>query len=211
VDWKAAVRQKSRLIIVLLLLALGFVVLAVLYNRATLPPAEAVEEPPCGSTARNKLDPGKCDQYAALPGSNIPSVTLCDLVSSPEKYTRETVRVKATFVSDSGSHSLHERACPGGDAWAVVDFDSSYGIRPEAQRNVDQLLCDRSRYYANKQADVVVVGRFDGWVGEGHQKRMQFIVMCFEEAKRTESPNPNIDTGSNVLPSTSNGGSDKPH
>jgi hypothetical protein len=146
------------------------------------PPAEAMTQPPCGSTSRNQINPDTC---STLSSQAIPTVPFCTLVGDPERYTQKLVRTQAKFYSDSGNHALSDLACMGEGKSAIVDFDSSYGITSEAQKAFDDLLCARRRYYANKEADVVVVGRFDGLDGKpgARYRSLQFVIMCIEQAK----------------------------
>jgi hypothetical protein len=146
------------------------------------PPAEAMKEPPCGSTSRSQI---KLDRRSMLSWQAIPTVPFCTLVGDPERYAQKLVRTQAKFYSDSGNHGLSDSACSGEGKSALVDFDSSYGIASEAQKAFDDLLCVKRRYYANKEADVVVVGRFDGPDGQAgdRYRRLQFVIICIEEAK----------------------------
>lgn len=145
-------------------------------------PAEVMTEPPCGSTSRNQINLDTCSM---LSSQAIPTVPFCVLVRDPQCYAQKVVRTQAKFYSDSGNHSLSDLACSGEGKSAIVDFDSSYGITSEAQKAFDDLLCARRRYYANKEADVVVIGRFDGLDRKpGDQYRsLEFVVMCIEQAK----------------------------
>jgi hypothetical protein len=113
----------------------------------------------------------------------IPTVPFCALVRDPQRYTQKLVRTQAKLYSDSGNHALSDSACIGEGKAAIVDFDSSYGIASEAQKAFDDLLCARRRYYANKEADVVVVGRFDVLDGKSGDRRLQFVIMCIEQAQ----------------------------
>jgi hypothetical protein len=145
-------------------------------------PAEAMNEPPCGSTFRSQINPDTC---SLLSSQAIPTVPFCALVRDPGRYAQTLVRTQAKFYSDSGNLGLADSACSGEGKTAIVDFDSSYGITSEAQKAFDDLLCARRRYYANKEADVVIVGRFEGLDGKSgdHNRSPQFVVMCIEQAK----------------------------
>ena len=146
------------------------------------PPAEAMNEPPCGSTSRSQINPDTC---SLLSSQAIPTVPFCALLRDPKRYAQSLVRTQAKYYSDSGNLGLAGSECSGESKAVTVDFDSSYGIASEAQKAFDDLLCARRRYYANKEAEVVVVGRFEGLDGKpGDQYRSpQFVVMCIEQAK----------------------------
>lgn len=146
------------------------------------PPAEAMNEPPCGSTSRSQISPERC---SLLLSQAIPTVPFCSLVRDPESFAQTLVRTQAKLYSDSGNLGLADSECSGEGKAAIVDFDSSYGITSEAQTAFDDLLCARHRYYANKEADVVVVGRFDGVDGKPGDRHgsLQFVIVCIEQAK----------------------------
>ena len=146
------------------------------------PPAEAMNEPPCGSTGRSRIKPDTCSLFSSQAISTVP---FCALVRDPERYAQTLVRTQAKFYSDSGNFGLAAPECSGESKAAIVDFDSSYGITSEAQKAFDELLCSRRRYYANKEADVVVVGRFEGLDGKpgDHNRSPQFVVMCISRQR----------------------------
>ncbi|MGH9755016.1 MAG: hypothetical protein ACREA2_19745 [Blastocatellia bacterium] len=146
------------------------------------PTDEAMKQPPCDPTSRSQNNPDTCSR---LSSQAIPIVPFCTLVSDPERYIHKVVRTQAKLYSDSGDHAMSDPVCSGEGKSAFVDFDSSYGITSEAQKAFDVLLCNRRRYHANKEADVVVVGRFadlDGKPGNRY-RRIQFVIMCIEQAK----------------------------
>ena len=171
-------RRSLRWLSIGLLMLLVVVGAAVWFDGGLGPPADAMNEPPCGSTSRSKVNPETCSM---LSSQQIPTVPYCALVLNPERYAETVVRTQAKFYSDAGVHSLSDSACGGEGKWASVDFSSSYGITAEAQNAFDSLLCARRRYHANKEADVVVVGRFE--TGNGKAAGPQFVVMCIEQAK----------------------------
>lgn len=125
------------------------------------------------------------DTCSLLSSQAIPTVPYCALVGDPERYAQTLIRTQAKFYSDSGNLGLADSECSGEGKASIVDFGPSYGITSEAQEAFDHLLCAKRRYYANKEADVVVVGRFEGLDGKpgDHHRSPQFVVMCIEQAK----------------------------
>ena len=146
------------------------------------PPAEAMQQPPCGSTSRSQQVATKCSELAA---AEIPTIAFCDLLHDEARYKNKIVRVQAKLYGDSGDFGLGDPSCRGENMGARVDFDSTYGIGADAQKAFDGLLCLPSRYYADKEADVVVVGRFDGLDGKpgDRYRTFQFTVMCVQRAE----------------------------
>ena len=146
------------------------------------PPAEAMQQPPCGSTSRYQKSATKCSELAA---AQIPTVAFCDLLHDEARYKSKIVRVQVKLYGDSGDFGLADPTCGGENIAAGVDFDSTYEIAPEAQNGFDGLLCLPARYYADKQADVIVIGRFDGLNGkQGERYRtFGFTVMCVQRAE----------------------------
>ena len=151
-------------------------------QRGVAPPADAMQEAPCASNSRNQKSLTKCSELAGL---EIPTVSFCELLKNEVSYKNKIVRTQAKLYADSGNFGLGDASCPGANAGARVDFDSTYGIAAEAQKAFDDLLCLPGRYYANKEADVVVVGRVDGFdekPGDAH-RIFQFTVMCVQRAE----------------------------
>ena len=72
------------------------------------PPAEAMNEPPCGSTSRSQINPDTCLLFSSLA---IPTVPFCTLVGDPERYAQTLVRTQAKFYSDSGNLGLADSEC----------------------------------------------------------------------------------------------------
>jgi hypothetical protein len=166
-----------------ILFAFALVWVAIAWTRLRVgPPAEAMQQPPCGSTSRNKKVATKCSELA---GAEIPTVAFCDLLHDEARYKNKIVRVRAKLDGDSGDFGLGDASCRGENRGARVDFDSTYGIAADAQKAFDGLLCLPSRYYADKEADVVVVGRFDGLDGKSgdRYRTFQFTVMCVQRAE----------------------------
>jgi hypothetical protein len=152
------------------------------------PPAEAMQQPPCGSTSRYQKSATKCSELAA---AEIPTVVFCDLLHDEARYKNKIVRVRAKLYGDSGDFGLADPACGGENIGAGIAFDSSYGIAPDAQKAFDELLCLPRRYYADKQADVIVVGRFDGLNGKpgDRYRTFGFTVMCVQRAENQRLTN----------------------
>jgi hypothetical protein len=146
------------------------------------PPADAAQQPPCGSTSRSRKTPSKCSEFS---DAAIPTVAFCDLLHDETRYKNKIVRTQAKLYGDSGDFSLGDPSCRGENMGARVDFDSTYGIGDEAQKAFDDLLCLTRHYYANKEADVVVVGRFDGLNGKPGDpyRTFQFTIMCVLRAQ----------------------------
>ena len=174
-------------IILSISIALVFVILlvgvAIAWLRArVVPPADAMQQPPCGSTWRNQKSPTKCSDLAA---ASIPTVTFCDLLHNEERYKDKIIRTEAKLYGDSGDFGLGHSSCSGEGMGARVDFDSTYGIAAEAQESFDDFLCAPRLYHANKEAEVIVVGRVDSLDGRPGDRyhNFQFVIMCIQQAK----------------------------
>jgi len=142
------------------------------------PTKEALNQPPCGSSAQRQ----KSSECPAIdPQSPILTVSLCDIVRHPDTYKGKLVRVHATFYSDAGDHSLKDLACSTDrnleHTGFSADFAESYGIHPDAKKTIDEFLCAASHYYWNKQIDMVAVGKLSEWHG-----RLWFFISCVEQA-----------------------------
>jgi hypothetical protein len=174
---------------IVLLISLGFIVVVVLVGvslawlqRDVVPPADAMLQPPCGSTSRSEKSASKCSE---LSDPAILTVAFCDLLHDEARYKNKIVRTEAKLYGDSGDFGLGDPSCSGPKMGARVDFDSTYGIGADAQKAFDDLLCLPRRYYADKEADVTVVGRFDGLDGKpgDRYRTFQFTVMCVQRAQ----------------------------
>ena len=126
----------------LLTLLVGVVAAVGWFGFGLGPPAEAMNEPPCGSTSRSQINPDTC---SLLSSQAIPTVPFCALVRDPERYAQTVVRTQAKFYSDSGNLGLADSECSGEGKASIVDFGSSYGITSEAQKAFDDLLCATRR------------------------------------------------------------------
>jgi hypothetical protein len=67
--------------------------------------AENTEHPPCRSCA---------ETYSLA--SEIPTVSVCEIVNNPEPYANRIVRIQAKFVHDAGYISLRDNAQPCGQS-----------------------------------------------------------------------------------------------
>ena len=151
-------------------------------QRGLTPPADAMQQPPCASTVRSQKSATRCSEVS---GSAIPTVSFCDLLNDEERYKNRIVRTQTKLYGDSGDFALGDSSCGGENMRAHVEFDSRYGIAADAQQAFDDLLCSPGHYYANKEADAVVVGRFDGLDGKpgDRYRTFQFSVMCVQRAQ----------------------------
>ena len=165
---------------VLLMVALVWFVAPISFRVE--PPAEAMQQEPCGSTPRQQKSATRCSEFT---GAEIPTVAFCDLLHDEARYKNKVIRTQANLYGDSGDFNLADPSCQGERIAAGVNFDSTYGIAAEGQKAFDDLLCLPSRYYADKQADVVVVGRFDGLDGKPSDayRMFRFTVMCVQRAQ----------------------------
>lgn len=166
--------MKSGRLIVSLLLGISFLTACSFME----PTKEALNQPPCGSIAQSKKSSECPATDSQLP---IPTVSLCDIVHSPDKYKEKLVRVHATFYSDAGDHSLYDLACSTERDLEHTGFQTyfaeSYGVHPDAKKTIDEFLCAAAHYYWNKKIDMVAVGKLSEWHGV-----LCFFISCIEQA-----------------------------
>jgi hypothetical protein len=148
------------------------------------PTKEALQQPPCGSTTHYHRNIG-CPMIDST-APQIQTIALCDLLHDTDRYMQKVVRVRVMFYSDAGDHSIYDPACNDQAdqtqrAYLDADFDQSYGIQAEAQKSVDDFLCQASHYHWNKKVDMTLVGRL-----EKRHDRVEFIIMCIEQATPVE-------------------------
>ena len=159
-----------------------FVVTSACFRRE--PTKEALQQPPCGSTTHYQRNTG-CPMIDSN-ALQIQTMTICDVLHDPHRYLHRVLRVRVMFYSDAGDHSVYDPACNNQTDQTQhpslpADFDQSYGIQAEAQKSIDDFLCQASHYYWNKKVDMTVVGRL-----ETRHDRVEFIIMCIEQATPVE-------------------------
>jgi hypothetical protein len=129
-------------------------------------------------------DAAPCNSFAsfyAAAADEIPTVTLCEIVSDPERYRDRVVRLKATFYHDAGTVSLGEK---GNCAKSTHTYAGFAGFPASCAGN-QKLLSIHSGYstwYDGPPVDLVVVGR-SGIVNDGnfYQGREGFNILCVEQ------------------------------
>lgn len=125
-----------------------------------------------------------CNSFAAVypaAANEIPSVTLCEIVSDPERYRDRVVRLKAAFHHDAGTVSLGE----AGNCAKSTHTYAGYADFPTSCAGNQKLLSIHSGYdtwYDGPPVGVVVVGR-SGIIEDKnfYQGREGFNILCVEQ------------------------------
>lgn len=132
------------------------------------------ETPPCRS----------CAEIYASAAHEIPTVTLCEVVSNPEHYRDQIVRLDVSFRSDSGSVSISDDAgnCAK-DAYTYAGFADPHASCVETQKALSVYSGYRTWYDA-PPVEVVIVGRF-GIIDDRnfYGGREGFNILCLEQVK----------------------------
>jgi hypothetical protein len=122
----------------------------------------------------------------------IPTLTLCQLLASPEKYDLKVIRIRSTLLVNDGDRSLYDQSCVTMEPMVGVLSDPSlhYNASEGIQEEFYDLL-DPTNEIKQAGARVTMVGRFEGpnFPKDGRQSRFQhqFIVMRIEKAE-SEKP-----------------------
>lgn len=93
---------------------------------------------------------------------NASTVSLCDLVSDPERYDNQVVRVRAIFFRGMENAYLTDPTCADKDSYVWAEFDQSYIYQdPDTKKTLDEMLCS-SQPCPTGRAEVLTVGRLSG-------------------------------------------------
>lgn len=118
-------------------------------------------------------------------------LSICELVSHPERHHMELVRVEAIMAFHPEGGFLYDPACDSPDSW----------IWPEADpvHVPDPTLWQHASLRKEESARVVLLGRFEGPNGEGYGHlggfRQQIVVQREEEIAKVvpRTPGPQVD------------------
>ena len=131
------------------------------------------EVPPCRACA---------EIYAS---SEIPTVSLCEVIDNPERFQNQIVRIRAEFIHDAGYIFLSYRSCGNGNH-VPAGFTESSGSCVGNRKLLSRYSGFESWY--DSSADVVVVGRFGRIEFEKNfsHGRDGFNIMCLEQVSVRE-------------------------
>lgn len=114
--------------------------------------------------------------------SDIPTVTLCDLVHNPDIFDGKEVRLRATYLSDSKVAAFVDRVCMAKGQRTWVEFDG-LSIKASApselyERLEEQILCGPCGGDDNwRVTEMLVTGMFHGDdIGHGRLGKYRFMV-----------------------------------
>lgn len=120
--------------------------------------------------------------------SEMPTVTLCELLSNPATYDLKVIRVQAILVVNNGDRSLYDPSCITMEPMVGVEPDPSLHYEPSD--GVEKKFYDLVRPESETRqgsARMVMVGRFEGpnFSKDGRKSRFQhqLILMRIEKAE----------------------------
>ena len=137
----------------------------------------------------------------------ISTVSYCDLLQSPEKYDKKTVRVKVLYIRGFEVSALEDPECKTDKStWVEFDSASRQCTKVEMQKEFDRVFYTPRKKKkgvieipGSERAELTVVGQFNGpkpgipigpegkrvLTGYGHLNgfNYQFVIRCIEEVK----------------------------
>lgn len=123
-----------------------------------------------------------CDSFAAVyPANEIPNVTLCDIVSDPERYRERVVKLTATFYHDGGTVALGGRGDCAKQAYTFAGF-AGFPASCAGNQKLLSIHTGYKTWYDGPPVDVVLIGR-PGIIEDGnlYQGREGFNILCVEQ------------------------------
>lgn len=124
--------------------------------------------------------------------SEIPTVTLCELLANPATYDLKIIRVQAILIVNNGYRSLYDPSCITMEPMVGVEPDPT--LHYESSAGVEKKFYDLVRPESKTKegsARMVMVGRFEGpnFSKDGRKSRFQhqLILMHIEKAEPVKS------------------------
>ena len=127
--------------------------------------------------------PAQAQNTKPADASDIPTVTLCELVYNPDAFDGKEVRLRATYLSNSKVAAFVDQNCMAKDKRTWVEFDGT-SIKASApsgmyEKVVEQILCgkcgDDNKW---RETEMLVTGIFHGDdMGHGRLGKYRFMVM----------------------------------
>jgi hypothetical protein len=126
--------------------------------------------------------PAPAQNNKPLEASDIPTVTLCDLVYNPDIFDGKEVRLRATYLSNSKVAAFVDQNCMAKDKRTWVEFDG-LSIKASAPSELyekvgEQILCGRCGADNKwRETEMLVTGVFHGDdIGHGRLGKYRFMV-----------------------------------
>jgi hypothetical protein len=144
--------MRLRRLTIRLLVVFGVIGAAVLISFWLIVRVGAVENPPCRA----------CSAIYASAQSQIPTVTLCDLLRNSEQYNDRLVRVHALLKQDSDYISLSDPTLPcANGSFTYAGFQEPFASCEGARKMLSMYTgYDPQSHRYDGVANVVVVGRW---------------------------------------------------
>ena len=126
--------------------------------------------------------PAPARNNADAASQDIPTITFCDLISSPELYDGREIRFRVKYLAGSEVAAFGDPNCTTKNKRTWAEFDSTSikaSSKPELyQKVMEQILCGKcGGDNLWRETEMIVTGIFNGEdQGYGHMGEYRFMV-----------------------------------